>query len=89
MSIDLVMPHYLWRDVQHGDECSCTLLAKAIGAPADTVDQYYCRQVLQKHWRVRCNHGGCPAAPLVTPALPNLDLHDPVQAMILANLPVD
>lgn len=88
MHIDLHTPHYVWRDVEHGDECACMLLTQAIGAPADTVDYHYCRQVLQKHWRVRCNHGGCPAAAPVTPQLPRLDPHDPVQAMLLANLPV-
>lgn len=88
MRSDPHLSHHLWRDVEHGDQCSCMLLAKAIGAPADTVDYYYCRQVLQKHWRVRCNHGGCPAVVPITPGLPPLDWHDPVQAMLLANLPV-
>jgi hypothetical protein len=29
--------YYAWRDVEHGDECGCMLLAQAIGVPADTV----------------------------------------------------
>lgn len=79
--------HRIWSDVEHGDECGCMLLAQAVGAPADTVDFNYCRQVLQKHWRLRCNHGGhSPGAP-VTPQLPHLDPHDPVQAALLANSP--
>ena len=81
--------HCTWRDVEHGDECGCMLLAQAIGVPVDTVDFNYCRQVLQKHWRVRCNHGGCPPAALLTPQLPHLDLHDPVHAVLLANLPTE
>jgi len=45
-----VPAYYAWRDVEHGDECSCILLAQAVGVPAVTVDFNYCRQVLQKHW---------------------------------------
>jgi hypothetical protein len=49
----------------------------------------YCRQVLQKHWRLRCNHGGCPAAAPLTLQLPSLELHDPVHAVLLANVPTE
>jgi hypothetical protein len=84
-----VPAYYAWRDVEHGDECSCILLAQAVGVPADTVDFNYCRQVLQKHWRLRCNHGGGPAAACLTPQLPSLDLHDPVHAVLLANFPTE
>lgn len=79
---------YAWRDVEHGDRCACAALAQAIGVPADTIDYTYCRQVLQKHWRVRCNHGTCPAAAPTTPQLPPVDLHDPVQAILFANFPM-
>ena len=75
-----------WRDVEHGDLCSCRILAQAVGAPPSAVDFAYCHQVLQRHWRLRCNHGGREPAPPATPQLPPLDLHDPVQAAILANL---
>jgi hypothetical protein len=81
--------HFAWRDVEHGDHCSCRLLAQAIGVPAYTLDYIYCRLVLQRHWRMRCNHGGRQAAVPVTPQFPRVDLHDPVQAALLANFPTN
>ena len=77
----------MWRDVEHGDFCDCMLLARAVGAPPSTVDLNYCQHVLQKHWRLRCNHGGRARPPRVTPWLPHLDVHDPVHAALLANVP--
>ena len=78
-----------WRDVDHGDRCDCMLLANAVGASAGCVDFSYCQNVLQKHWRLRCNHGcRMPAAP-VTPQLPHLDIREPLQAALLANAPVN
>lgn len=77
-----------WHDVEHGALCECVLLARAVGADASAVDLAYCRNVLQKHWRLKCNHG-CGAAPTaVWPSLPHVDLHDPVQAALLANAPL-
>ena len=76
-----------WRDVEHGDMCDCMLLAKAAGATPSSMDLSYCQNVLQKHWRVRCNHGRrVPQAP-ETPRLPPLDIRDPVHAVLLANAP--
>ena len=77
-----------WRDVDHGDMCDCMLLARAVGGSTSCVDFGYCQNVLQKHWRLKCNHGGRRPAPRETPQLPPLDIHDPLQAAVLANLPV-
>lgn len=77
----------LW-EIDHGDHCDCMLLARAVGAGPSAVDYSYCRRVLQQHWSVKCNHGRREAPPVITPALPPLDLHDPLQAALLANLPV-
>lgn len=77
----------MWRDVDHGDLCDCMLLAHAVGAPPSSVDLSYCQHVLQKHWRLKCNHGCRMPAPQVTPQLPPLDIHDPLQAVLLANTP--
>lgn len=63
------------------------LLAAAVGAPPSSVDFAYCQQVLQKHWRVACNHGGGISPAKVTPRLPPLDPSDPLQAAVLANAP--
>ena len=75
-----------WHDVDHGDMCDCMLLALAVGAPPSSVDFAYCRNVLQKHWSVTCNHGCRGHAPRATPVLPHFDIHDPVQAALLANV---
>ncbi len=77
--------HHVWEDIEHGDQCQCLLLANAIGAPPSAVDLVYCRNVLQKHWRIRCNHGGKAAAPRATPRLPARDIRDPVQAVLITN----
>lgn len=77
-----------WHDVDHGDMCDCMLLARAVGTSPSSTDLSYCQNVLQKHWRLRCNHGcRLPGAP-VTPQLPPLDIRDPLQALLLANVPV-
>jgi hypothetical protein len=70
---------------EHGDQCGCRLLASAVGADPSTVDFTYCRAVLQKRWRVRCNHGGGVSAIRATPELPLHDPHDAVQAILVAN----
>ena len=76
-----------WQGVEHGDHCDCVVLARAVGAPASSVDYCYCRNVLQKHWRLSCNHGCGHAPAAVTPHLPRVDVRDPVQAALLANAP--
>ena len=77
----------MWRNVEHGDRCDCMLLARAVGAPPASIDFIYCERVLQRHWRLACNHG-CHVRPAkVTPRLPPLDIHDPVHALLLANAP--
>lgn len=74
-----------WGDIDHGDHCDCMTLARAVGAGPDTVDLNYCRLVLQKHWRLKCNHGCSVAEARKTPQLPQHDADDPVQAILLAN----
>lgn len=78
--------YYAWEDVEHGDQCQCLLLASAVGAPPSAVDLIYCRNVLQKHWRLACNHGRKAAAPRATPYLPPHDIRDLVQAMLITNV---
>jgi hypothetical protein len=74
-----------WGDCDHGDRCDCMALARAVGAGADAVDFNYCRRVLQKHWRLKCNHRGRDAAERATPPAPRADSSDPVQAILVAN----
>lgn len=51
----------------HGGRCSCLLLALAVRAGRDAVSFSYCRNVLQKHWEMHCDHGACRAAPMPVP----------------------
>jgi hypothetical protein len=74
-----------WNDSNHGDHCDCRALAAAVGAGPEAVNLNYCRHVLQRHWRLTCNHGGRFAGKRETPQLPPIDPRDPVQAMLLAN----
>lgn len=75
-----------WRDCEHGDHCDCLLLARAVGAGPEAIDFNYCRQVLQKHWGLKCNHGARGSPPKRTPALPPYDASDPVQAVLVSNV---
>jgi hypothetical protein len=74
-----------WWQHDHGDPCDCMALALATGAGPDAVDFNYCRQVLQKHWRLKCNHGSGVPGERATPQLPQRDAGDPVQAILAAN----
>lgn len=42
---------------EHGNRCSCCLLAEAFGCNPRAIRLAYCQAVLQKHWAVECNHG--------------------------------
>ena len=75
----------LLHDCEHGDHCDCLLLARAVGAAPETIDFNYCRQVLQKHWGMRCNHGMHGCATKRSYALPPHDSRDPVQALLVSN----
>ena len=72
-------------EIEHGSQCACLLLAAAVGAGPSAVNLSYCRFVLQKRWRVRCNHGGGIPATRATPELPPHDPTDAVQAILIAN----
>ncbi len=74
-----------WWDRQHGENCDCRLLASAVGADPSATSYSFCRLVLQKRWRVRCEHGGCVSETAATSQLPQHDRHDMVQAILLVN----
>ncbi len=69
----------------HGSHCSCRLLAAAAGADPSAIDYAACRNILQKRWRMTCDH--IPEAPRikVTPEPPPHDLRDPLHALLIAN----
>ena len=47
-------------ELRHGSRCSCKALEDAVGAKHGTISCAYCRSVLQKRWRMTCNHGEPP-----------------------------
>jgi hypothetical protein len=69
----------------HGEHCSCRLLAAATGTVPSTIDYAFCRVVLQKRWRMHCDH--IPRVPRKqqTRELPPHDSRDPVHALLIAN----
>lgn len=69
----------------HGSHCSCRLLAAAAGADTSVIDYAFCRGILQKRWRMTCDH--IPQAPRikVTREPPPHDPEDPMHALLIAN----
>lgn len=70
---------------EHGTHCSCRLLAAASGAEPSAVDYGFCRSVLQKRWRMTCDHVPHVARRKFTPKLPSHDSRDPIHALLIAN----
>lgn len=69
----------------HGSRCSCRAFAAALGLDVRSIDYNYCRRVLQKHWRMRCDHLPDPTNGKRPIQLPPHDAHDPVHAVLLLN----
>ena len=69
----------------HGSHCSCRLLAAAVGADPSAIDYALCHNILQKRWRMTCDH--IPQAPRikVTREPPPHDPQDPTHALLIAN----
>ncbi len=70
---------------RHGSHCACRLLAAAAHAKSSAVDYHFCHEVLQKRWQMTCDHIPERREERVTPEFPAHDLHDPVQAVLIAN----
>lgn len=70
---------------RHGSHCTCRLLAEAAGADPSAIDYDFCRRMLQKRWRMNCDHVPSVVRPKVTPRLPPRDSRDPVQLLLIAN----
>lgn len=45
------------REIPHGTQCQCLLLAAAVAPKGEGLRFGYCLHVLQKHWRMTCRHG--------------------------------
>ena len=69
----------------HGSHCSCRTLAAATGVDPSVIDYALCHNILQKRWRMTCDH--IPEVPRVkvTPMPPPHDPQDPLHALLIAN----
>ncbi len=74
--------------IEHGEQCSCKLLAQAAGVDPRNLSFGYCQRVLQRRWRLTCNHG----EPSIAPAVTGLAAHwremgsiDSVKAILMSN----
>ena len=70
---------------RHGTHCACRLLAAAVGADSSAVDYGFCRRILQKRWRMTCDHIPQVHREKATPRLPPHDSRDPLHALLIAN----
>ncbi|MBI4292382.1 MAG: hypothetical protein HY661_12970 [Betaproteobacteria bacterium] len=71
---------------EHGEHCSCRRLTAAAQAGPSAIDYTFCHLVLQKRWRMTCDHVPGVAREKVTPQLPARDVRDPIQALLIANV---
>lgn len=70
---------------EHGVHCSCRALAAATGVEPSSIDYNFCRRVLQKRWRINCDHIPHVSPSKVTPEPPPHDSRDPLHALLIAN----
>ena len=70
---------------RHGSHCVCRLLAAAARADPSAIDYGFCRRVLQKRWRMTCDHVPQLHRAKTTPRLPPHDSRDPLQLLLIAN----
>lgn len=71
---------------EHGNRCTCRMLAMAIGCNPKTLTYNYCRTVLQKRWFVECNHGCCNEQETASrEAWHDLGPIDPIKAILIVN----
>lgn len=76
--------------MDHGEECSCKLLAQALGMDPRALSFEYCHRVLHKHWSMTCRHGRHvqPAvADAVAERWSDIGPVDPVKAILIINDP--
>lgn len=72
--------------IPHGDFCSCTILADAVGADRSAIPFEFCRQVLQRRWRMTCHHGLTQADVDEGRPAPALGRLDAAQAILVSEL---
>lgn len=74
--------------IDHGEQCSCKLLALATGMDPRALTFEYCQRVLHKHWGMTCRHGQRSTPPAVAGAggrWRDAGPIDPVKAILISN----
>jgi len=71
----------------HGNRCSCQLLASLVGGNPSTISFAFCRSVLMKHWVLDCNHGciNAQAGSRRSDKWREVGQIDPVKAILIKN----
>lgn len=69
----------------HGEHCSCRALAAATCVKPSSIDYAYCHLVLQRKWRITCDHIPHVSPGKVTREPPPHDSRDPLHALLIAN----
>ncbi len=72
---------------EHGNRCSCRLLASLVGCKPNAISFTYCQAVLMKHWVMECTHG-CHAE--IVESVRSDKWHglgpiDPIKAILIGN----
>ena len=73
---------------EHGTQCSCQLLAQAIGVDPRVISFVYCNRVLQKRWQMTCTQGEPVSAPVASrlgQRWSHVEGIDPVRAILMSN----
>lgn len=74
--------------IEHGCQCSCTLLAQATGLDPRKLSFEYCHRVLHTHWGMTCRHGQretAPASAGLSERWHGVGPVDPVKAILISN----
>lgn len=76
------------RVIEHGGRCDCELLAQAMHIDPSAISFEYCRNVLQKRWRMTCRHGRPEPRLAATGASEHwrdIGQLDPIKAILISN----
>lgn len=80
--------HRLPLDERHGPGCECLKLLALVGGDRRSMRFGFCMSVLQKHWRLTCQHGASDSVPAdtrVSERWHDLGDIDAVKAILLRN----
>lgn len=72
---------------EHGNRCSCRVLADLVGCNPGTIRFSYCLDVLGKHWLMECNHA-CHdefVEPVRSEKWRDIGPIDPIKAILIRN----